>query len=377
MNRLLKYSVSLLSALAMAATLATIPLHAQLSPNATVFASGLQGPRGLKFGPDGKLYVAEAGTGGLTSTAGTCAQVVPPIGPYTNGNTSRISRIDRGGERSTVATGFPSAQGATGDVQGVADVAFLDGKLYAVLAGAGCSHGSALVPNSIVHVDTSTGTWKIVADLSDFIQIHPAMYVDSADFEPDGVFYSLIADNDLLYTVEPNHGQVFSVSPQGAIHQAVDVSEAEGHIVPTSIAEKDGKFYVGNLGLFPITPQSSKILTLSHEACRWPFVAGLGCSDDLKKLKVAGSRAGFTTVVAVDYGPDGLLYALELSPASGFPTPGLGNVVRLNRSGAIEVVAYGLSVPTGMTFGPDGALYVSNFGAAPAGAGQILRITVP
>jgi len=31
-----------------------------------------------------------------------------------------------------------------------------------------------------------------------------------------------------------------------------------------------------------------------------------------------------------------------------------------------------------MTFGPDGALYVSNNGfGAPAGAGQILRITIP
>jgi len=29
-----------------------------------------------------------------------------------------------------------------------------------------------------------------------------------------------------------------------------------------------------------------------------------------------------------------------------------------------------------MTFGPDGNLYVSNLGAAPAGAGQIVRITV-
>ena len=34
-------------------------------------------------------------------------------------------------------------------------------------------------------------------------------------------------------------------------------------------------------------------------------------------------------------------------------------------------VATGLAVPTGMTFGPDG------LGAAPAGAGQILRISIP
>ena len=41
--------------------------HAQ-SPNVTVFASGLAGPRGLKFGPDGDLYVAEAGFGGTNTT---------------------------------------------------------------------------------------------------------------------------------------------------------------------------------------------------------------------------------------------------------------------------------------------------------------------
>ena len=81
--------------------------------------------------------------------------------------------------------------------------------------------------------------------------------------------------------------------------------------------------------------------------------------------------------MAVDFGPDGLLYALELSSAPGFPTSGAGKVVRLNREGEIEDVATGLAVPTGMTFGPDGRLHVSNFGAAPPGAGQIVRITLP
>jgi glucose/arabinose dehydrogenase len=37
--------------------------------NVSVFASGLNNPRGLKFGPDGFLYVAEGGTGGTLSTA--------------------------------------------------------------------------------------------------------------------------------------------------------------------------------------------------------------------------------------------------------------------------------------------------------------------
>ena len=92
---------------------------------------------------------------------------------------------------------------------------------------------------------------------------------------------------------------------------------------------------------------------------------------------MVGSRAGFATEVAVDIGPDGLLYVLEMSPAAGFPAPGAGKVVRINRQGNIEDVATGLVVPTGMVFGPDGNLYVSNFGAAPPGLGQIVRISLP
>ncbi|MBB5060931.1 sugar lactone lactonase YvrE [Granulicella aggregans] len=48
--------------------------------------------------------------------------------------------------------------------------------------------------------------------------------------------------------------------------------------------------------------------------------------------------------------------------------------MRLNRKGIVEDVVTGLTVPAGMAFGPDGAMYISNAGAAPAGAGQILRV---
>src|SRR5271154_3055708 len=134
---------------------APVPSIAQpaIEPTPFVLASGLEGPRGLKFGPDGYLYVAEAGTGGTTSTVGQCTQVIPPIGPYVSGNTSRISRIDHSGNRMTVASGLPSSQNAVGDIQGVSDLAFLDGELYASLAGAGCSHGNASVPNAVIRVN--------------------------------------------------------------------------------------------------------------------------------------------------------------------------------------------------------------------------------
>jgi hypothetical protein len=345
-----------------------------IEPTPFILASGLEGPRGLRFGPDGYLYVAEAGTGGKTSTAGKCTQVPTPPGPYTGGLTARISKISPSGKVTTVASGFPSTISAGGTI-GVADVVFLDGELYAVVAGGGCSHGNPKSPSGIAKVDLKNGSWHLIADIGAWLKTHPSKYESADDFEPDGTLYSAIAHNGKLLTVEPNHGQVISVTKSGEIRQVIDISASEGHIVPTSIAARDGSLFVGNLNLFPINPQWARILTISKSD-----------QDDFDDLppglqparghRIVSSKAGFTTVVAVDFGPDGLLYVLELSDAAGFPTPGFGKVVRVERSGEIEEIVTGLAVPTGMTFGPDGRLYVSNLGAAPAGAGQILRFDI-
>ena len=53
---------------------AVVPGLLAQSQNVSVFASGFNNPRGLKFGPDGYLYVAEGGAGGSKSTVGMCRQ---------------------------------------------------------------------------------------------------------------------------------------------------------------------------------------------------------------------------------------------------------------------------------------------------------------
>jgi len=277
---------------------------------------------------------------------------------------------------STVASGFPSALSQRPDVQGVADVAFLDGQLYALVSGGGCSHGSS-TPNMVAKVDAESGHWSMLANMSAAVAAHPVP-VTPPDFEADGVFYNLIAARGKLFAVEANHGQVWSITRRGEVEMVTDVSKAEGHIVPTAAVENDGGLLLSNLGLFPITLDSSVLLTLRPGCADWLGYPLRDCWPGTLNITNSASPK-LTTVVAMDWGPDGDLYLLELSEPNPtteeppfFPNPGDGKVVRIRR-GAVEDVITGLSVPTGMTFGPEGDLYISNWGAADAPIGQILR----
>lgn len=80
-------------------------------------------------------------------------------------------------------------------------------------------------------------------------------------------------------------------------------------------------------------------------------------------------------VLGLTFDRHGRMYVLQSSQAPA-PTPETGSVVRIGRDGTPHTVVSGLSLPSGMTFGPDGDLYISNvgFGPPPIGLGQILRV---
>lgn len=323
----------------------------------TVYASGLNNPRGLAFDADGNLYVAEAGAGGSTSTVGQCEQVPGPIGPYLGGNSAQITRISPAMVKSTVVAGLPSTINGLGLVSGLSGLEFLNGVLYAIIDGAGCSHGHPEIPNAIIRVNTSNGSWSQVANLSAFYQSHPTLNIEEDDFEPDGTPYSMVGVRGDLYVVEPNHGSLDRVSLDGTITRVADISAQFGHLVPTTVSYH-GNFFVGNLSTFPVVPGSSQITKITPSGQMKTWVTGL------------------TTVLGSAWDRRGRLYVLESTTAPGAPTPMTGRVLRVEPSGATTVITDGLFLPTAMTMGPDGNLYVSNvgFGPPPVGLGQVLKI---
>ena len=323
------------------------------------FATGLNHPRGLKFGPDGNLYVAEAGTG-ATSTTGTisCPELQPPVpffSPiYGSPTGGRVSKINASGIRTTVVDNLPTSTAHNGDIFGPADVAFMDNTLYVLQSGAGCGHGVPSSTNGIYRIN-SNGSHTMIADLGTWSVAHPGAQHDPGDYTPEGNWYSMVVAKNNFYALEPNHGNFVKASLDGDIELVTDISASEGHIVPTALAYK-GNLFVGNLGEFPILGNSS--------------IFKITPSGNMKKI-----ATGFSAILGLVVDKHSNMYVLEMTAGFPFPKPGAGRIRKIDPNGNVEDVISGLKFPTAMTMGPDGNLYVSGWGFGPP-LGEIVKVTL-
>ncbi|HXK34001.1 MAG TPA: ScyD/ScyE family protein, partial [Dehalococcoidia bacterium] len=325
----------------------------------SLLTGGLLSPRGMKFGPDGMLYVAEAGIGGDTQFTGADGTV------SNNGFTGRISRIDPAtGDRETVIDGLPSNGTPTGDAVGAADVAFLDGELYYLQTHGGEGYGFPDTPTGIYRIEDD-GTTTLVADIGQFNIENPVEAITSGvqpDVEVGGNPYSMAVRDGAFWVVDGNHNRLMRVQTDGTVEE---ITEFPDHPVSTGIAtQSSGPLYVSYLGPFPFAPEDGRVVSVGVPSGNITQVA-----------------SGVSSLTDVEFGPGGQLYALSFgAPATSPDAPapwefGTGTILRVESNGTLTPLVTGLTFSTGLIFSGNTA-FVTSGGITIPGVldGEIWRI---
>ena len=142
--------------------------------------------------------------------------------------------------------------------------------------------------------------------------------------------------------------------------------------VPTSIAiGPDGAWYVGELRGFPF-------VVPSHIWRVEPGSRDVHCVIGATTGACVDWAGGLRHVVSIAFGPDGDLYVSQFGPGPGPPfLPGWatpGAVVRVDAgTKVISPVYSALSAPGGITVDDDGTIFVTN-NSTSIGTGQVIRI---
>lgn len=322
-------------------------------PAFTVVADGLQSPRGLAFGPGGRLYVAQAGAGG---DSGRITEIRLPWSP------APLVR--------DLLTGLPSRDDGMGGFLGVAGLSAAgNGTLYAVV---GIVYPPvAPVEGHLLKINAA-GQVLDVADVAaiDFAWFDDHPELANPDDHPDANPYGVLVRGSEIYVVDAATNTLTAVRKNGRMEVvAYFPDNALRDATPTCIAQgPDGALYIGTLALEDsLASGPSAIVYRVDPAATNP--------DDLATvLDVATPWAtGLNPINGCAFGPDGSLYVTELVTGPGFSG---GDVVRIPFATPdvhVSLTGATLAFPGGVAIGPDGGVYVANGSAFVPG--QIVRLT--
>ena len=339
-----------------------------VGPSVWVAASGLDNPRGIAVGANGRVFVAEAGRGG----------------PGGYGPSGRITVIDRG-RVSTFAGGLPSAMAPEGDISGPTNVALnADGNAMAVIGGGPQAVDSRF--NSLLALRPN----RTLGNIQAYVTAHPdATDLDRppnpTDSNPYGAAWlsgsrTLVTDagNNTLLLVGPNHSiQSVAKFPNEVVSTSwlpfpFPFPAVPAEAVPTSVAVgPDGYWYVGELKGFPFTPGTSRIWRIA------PWARGVTCDPAATSGPCTLFMGGFTSITGLDFGPDGSLYVVEMVKSSvlnlfiGADTTGA--LYRVSGGTKTELIPGQLTTPDDVAIARDGTIYVTNKSVS-IGTGEVIAI---
>jgi hypothetical protein len=357
---------ALLAALAVAG-LPTTTVAAE--PTVTVIADGLDNPRGLAIGPDKALYVAEAGVGGDLGC------IDGPEGPACFGLTGAITRITPSSQR-RVIHGLPSAAAPDGSAAGGAsDISFQGlGSAFIPLNLGGDPAIRPSLPAAarsfgwLIRGNVRTGAWSRWADVAghettanpDGGALDSNPY--SAAAAPSGVAVADAGGNDLLWVGTNRRIRTLAVFPDVMVPAPPFLGLPPGTEIPMQavpnavVRGPDGAWYVGQLTGFPFPVGAANV---------YRVVPG-------RPPQVYAS--GFTNIIDLAFARDGSLLVLEITTNSLLSGDLTGRLARVHGGVTRTILTDGLVAPGGLTVGPSGAVYISNFGIMPD-AGQVIRVS--